>query len=308
MKKTPRLWYVLMRKAFIASGGLTNDFVNFVLKKMRPFQLPKTPVNGVLGRIDRGSLSDIIGEIEKKGFYVFESTLPEATIESIVNYSTSLKCEATGLEGQYTPNEIPGRPRYHFFPNDLLGSSEISNLVTDETLYIVAGAYLGANPIWDMVAMWWSYPSREHRSEAAQLFHFDMDRFKFIKFFFYLTDVTEETGPHCYIQSSHRRLPWRFRKEGRFADGVLEKYYGEEKIKYFTGRKGTIIAVDTRGFHKGVPLVRDNRLILQVEFANSLFGMWYPPLDPQKINPQAKARFLEKPETYLQIFSSEPLT
>ena len=34
---------------------------------------------------------------------------------------------------------------------------------------------------------------------AAQMFHFDMDRPKWLKFFIYINDVNEKNGPHFFI-------------------------------------------------------------------------------------------------------------
>jgi hypothetical protein len=135
--------------------------------------------------------------------------------------------------------------------------------------------------------MWWSFPfSGKATSQAAQMFHFDMDRFKFIKFFFYLTDVTPETGPHCYIEKSHQRIPAPVRKDKRLSDDELSQYYSKYQFKEFCGKKGTILAVDTRGLHKGKPLTEDKRLLFQIQFSNSLFGASF---DKHKINTNDKS-------------------
>ena len=131
--------------------------------------------------------------------------------------------------------------------------------------------------------MWWSAAfSRKASSEAAQLYHFDMDRFKFIKFFFYLTDVDSSNGPHCYIRGSHKWLPDRLWKDGRIQDAEIFENFHKQDIVEITGKKGTIIAVDTRGLHKGKVLEKGERLIFQVEYANSLFGAEYNTIDLTK--------------------------
>ena len=120
------------------------------------------------------------------------------------------------------------------------------------------------------------HPYRESpSSEAAQLFHFDMDRLKFIKFFIYLTDVDEEHGPHVYVARSHVRKPSLVRRDGRIVDEEILSAYGADAIVEITGPQGTILAVDTRGFHKGRAPEAGDRLMFQVEYANSLFGVPY---------------------------------
>ena len=39
-----------------------------------------------------------------------------------------------------------------------------------------------------------------------------------------------------------------------------------------TGKKGTIVALDTRGLHKGKRLNKGDRFIMQFEFTGNLFG------------------------------------
>ena len=135
----------------------------------------------------------------------------------------------------------------------------------------------------DLVAMWWSTAfSTEASSEVAQLYHFDMDRPQFLKLFFYLTDVTPDltdvtpdNGPHCYIRASHRERPPALWRDGRHSDAQVLSQYGREREVEITASQGTLIAVDTSGFHKGKPLSGGHRLLLQFEYTSALFGQRY---------------------------------
>jgi hypothetical protein len=142
----------------------------------------------------------------------------------------------------------------------------------------VARQYLRCEPILDLVTMWWSLavPSnQQEQSAAAQLFHFDLDRLSFLKFFVYLTDVTPANGPHCYIAGSHRGFRnIKLQRDGRFSDAEIKAYYPSEEVQ-IVGQKGTVFVADTKGFHKGLPLESGERLIFQLEFSNSLFGAPY---------------------------------
>ena len=102
-----------------------------------------------------------------------------------------------------------------------------------------------------------------------------MDRFRFVKFFVYLTDVDTNNGPHCYVRGSHLRKPRVLLRDERILDDEIASHYKPENMVELTGPTGTILAVDTRGFHKGKPLVERDRLILQIQFADSLFGQNY---------------------------------
>lgn len=160
-------------------------------------------------------------------------------------------------------------------------------------------------PVQDMFTMWWSTPHTDGdgeanaRSQAAQLYHYDMDRLAFLKVFFYLTDVTPDTGPHCMIRGSHRSKPGPLWKDSRQADATVHAHYGPEDRMELTGPKGSILIVDTRAFHKGKPLVSGERLVFQLEFASDLFGC---PYDTLTLPPDAaeahKALVRERRRTY----------
>ena len=150
----------------------------------------------------------------------------------------------------------------------------VQELLADASLIHLAELYLEATPVNDLVAMRWSVRhGAKASSEAAQLFHFDMDRIKFLKFFFYLTDVTSKSGPHVYIKGTHRERPRPFTEDRRFSDEEASGF-GERRTE-ITGPRGTIVAADTSGLHKGKIVEQGTRLILQIEFTNSLFGAPY---------------------------------
>jgi len=105
-----------------------------------------------------------------------------------------------------------------------------------------------------------------------------------MKFFFYITDVTSETGPHCFVKGSQGRLPKEINRDGRFEDKIIEQIYGKENMLEICGKKGSIIAVDTRGFHKGKDLLNGKRLLFQIQFTNNLFGQSYDSIDSKIIS------------------------
>ena len=164
----------------------------------------------------------------------------------------------------------------------------IHEIALDPALLKIAQDYLGAKPILCSVVMWWSFPVddiEKQAAAAAQEYHFDMDHLKFFKFFFYLNDVDENNGPHCYVKNSHKRLPSKFLKRGRFSDKDIEDHYRNDALE-LKGPAGTVLAVDTRGLHKGKPLKSGSRLLLQVQFTNSLFGQPYDKVSFKNLDPK----------------------
>jgi hypothetical protein len=159
--------------------------------------------------------------------------------------------------------------------------------MADLSLLAVAQDYLRAAPVLDIVTMWWHTALRDAPdARAAQLYHFDMDRPRWLKFFIYLTDVGPENGPHCFIRGSHRTGgiadPLRAHGYARLTDDDVARHYPPGDHVCFTAPRGTIIAEDTRGLHKGQHVTSGDRLILQLEFTNTLFGGRYTrtPLAP----------------------------
>jgi phytanoyl-CoA dioxygenase PhyH len=174
----------------------------------------------------------------------------------------------------------PDCVRYDFSEQQLVNNPLIQRLMADRSFIAVAQNYLQAQPIVDVVAMWWNVASPRPDKGAAQYWHFDMDRIKWLKFFVYLTDVGPENGPHSFVAGSHRSggISGSLLQKGysRLIDEEVGSSYPPDKFIEFTAPRGTVIAEDTRGLHKGKHVTKDDRLIFQLQFSNSLFGGDYP--------------------------------
>jgi Phytanoyl-CoA dioxygenase (PhyH) len=278
--KTPKLSYYSFRQLFCLTNGKLNDFMVSMSTKFRPkYELEK--VNGILGSLTTADVENISDQIKRDGFYVFDVKLPSEIRDDLMTFSLKTpakvvpKPKQPGDKFVYDRKNLLGT-RYQFDEADLMANHNIQDIVADETLIAVAQEYFGTKPLNDLVTMWWSTAfSKEASSEAAQLYHFDMDRIKFLKFFIYLTDVTSSTGPHCYVRNSHKGLPEKLLHDGRVGDEEVYNFYKKEDVLELTGTRGTILAVDTRGLHKGKPLLEGERLLFQLEFATNFFGQDY---------------------------------
>ncbi|BCL37776.1 phytanoyl-CoA dioxygenase family protein [Nostoc sp. MS1] len=284
---TPGEAHMAFRWLFYATDGYFNDFVSEIINQFNPpHKLAK--IDGVLGELQQHKINYIVEQIHNDGFYVFKNKLSNAVCDRLINFALTTQSipynpPFTHQKTVYNRQNLLA-PTYHFDELDLINDPEIQNLLTDTSILAIAQSYLGCKPIQDLVAMWWSTTfEKQANSAAAQLYHCDMDRIKFIKFFVYLTDVTPENGPHCYVKGSCQSKPPELLKDGRIADAEIYQYYRQEDIVEITGSCGTIIAADTRGFHKGKPLNSGERLVLQLEFSNSLFGGAYNSVTLEKV-------------------------
>ena len=68
----------------------------------------------------------------------------------------------------------------------------------------------------------------------------------FLKFFFYLTDVDEYSGPHEFVLKSHLRKKIKHQMSlKRISDLDILSTYGKENIKTIYGKSGNGFAGDT---------------------------------------------------------------
>ena len=301
-KFTPQNSYLALRYLYCLTNGYFNDFISDCINQFNPpYQLNCT--NGILGELEKFKISNIVEQITQHGFYIFNQKLSLDICEKLKLFALTTPSKPyPSSEGNektiYNSKKLLAQT-YHFDESDLLNNSEIQNLLVDSSILAIAQAYLGCKPIQDIVAMWWSTAfDKEPVSEAAQLYHFDMDRIKFIKFFIYLTEVTTHNGPHCHVRGSHESKPLELLKDGHIPDSEIEQYYGKEDIVEIIGSTGTIFAADTRGFHKGKHLHSSERLIFEIEFTNSLFGADYSNFS---ITPVGN-KFIEKLSEYRYTF------
>jgi len=143
-----------------------------------------------------------------------------------------------------------------------------------DILALVEGA-LGCRPTISYLAAWWSYATGI-AAQQAENFHRDVDDWRFIKLFVYLTDVDATKGPHVYVRRSagvKRGLTLR-----RYSDDEIAQTFPAEDIVTMTGEAGSGFLENTYGFHKGQPLIEGHRLIFQVVY--SMFPLPYGPRRP----------------------------
>ncbi len=290
-KATPAESYAVFRKLFVLTKGKLNDDLSHDLTK-QVGKYEAVEEEGVLG--NPASFAAQVAQMKKDGYYIFDKVLDQPMIDAILSYAQRTPVSYLDVEtGDYTNQKVLFdeshivSPRYQFSGNEIFGCKHLQQLIFDPSLLAFAQEYLGLKPILDLVAFWWSAPFEgKGKSAAAQMYHFDLDRIKFLKFFFYITDVDTHTGPHCYVKGSHGKLPKGIDRDGRFEDDEIAAVYGKENLLELCGKRGSIMAVDTRGFHKGKDLLKGKRLLFQIQFTNSLFGQSYEKIDYNLVNPQ----------------------
>jgi hypothetical protein len=223
----------------------------------------------------------VIADLERDGLSR-EIRLPAEIVETVRGFASATPCYA-GLDRglSFHPDEHAEAERRlgrailvgHYLER-VEDCEAIGALGRDPTLHRIAAGYLGtASPFLIATRLWWSFPTRKAREidlhQASQeRFHFDLDDWRQLKFFFYLTDVDAEAGPHVYVRGSHRRhaLPHQFTPfVGKSAEAVT-RHYGRDRITTLTGPAGSGFAEDPFGFHTGTLALRRSRLMLELSF------------------------------------------
>lgn len=275
--------YQSLIQAFCISLGRTNTWLSRRISKLYP---PSFKFNGT-GVLSNVNFDEVNAQLNDKGFYIFKDKLNDETIERLLEFSKKNQSTTRIMsDGKKSPINLFYDPqdkkavRYDYKEDDLINDAAVQNLMTDSSILQIAQNYLQTTPIADVIGMWWNTDfQKEPDSEAAQYYHFDMDRIKWLKFFFYLTDVEEDKGPHSFVEGSHKDggIPFSMTAKGyaRLSDEEVLSHYGKERVKVFAAPKGTIIAEDTRGLHKGSNVINGDRLIFQMQFSNLLFGAQY---------------------------------
>jgi len=288
---TPAYAYQAMIRFFCRTGGRSNDVMTRLVRiSGRSVSLPAP--RGGLGVSSAERANRIADCIRRDGYFVFEQTLAKDVCDRLLQFALSTPARVRPMKGE-DRKDPPGERavyerrnplavRYDFDTGDVLSAPDVQALLTSASILRVAQDYLGSTPIADVISMWWHTGySDQPDEEAAQFFHFDMDRIKWLKFFIYLTDVGPDNGPHCFVRGSHRTggIPPSLLAKGysRLSDEDVSKHYAKEDFIEFVAPRGTVIAEDTRGLHKGLAVCKGDRLMLQLQFSNSLFGGAYPP-------------------------------
>jgi ectoine hydroxylase-related dioxygenase (phytanoyl-CoA dioxygenase family) len=272
--RNSRLSYIAMRKLF---GNNDPQLFEEILKEVK-MTSESNRVNQSYKGLAAEEIDHIVGQLREEGFCQLSESLDEALCLELEMIARTAICELIDSKNETIfgvyDEKNPVAVRYEIPEDLIIQSGAAQRIICDQSLHEIAKQYLECEPVQDLVTMWWSTSiNTEASSVAAQQFHFDSDRIKFLKLFVYLTDVDESNGPHIYIPTSHKRLPATLRRDGRHSDMVVKDYYQREMV--VTGKRGLVFLADTRGLHKGLPLESGQRLIFQTEYANSLFGYPY---------------------------------
>ena len=260
------------------TNGRFTDRLASLIRLLHPARRPAL-VSGLLGDLSVEAQKSIADHIARDGYYVFENRLPPELCDEIAAFAERTPCTVEG-RSRLPKDRIlfdPAAPvskTYRLVEEEIIENRAMQRLMADPGILAIAESYLHTHPMLSMVNLWWSATfGNKPGEDAAQEFHFDFDPPPvWLLFFVYLTDVGPDNGPHVFARGSHlanipAAAPLLARGYVRIPDEDVATAFGKDSIVELFGKRGTVLAVDTRGFHKGKMLTAGHRLMAQLTYS-----------------------------------------
>jgi hypothetical protein len=237
-------------------------------------------VSPVFGGVDR---ADVVAKLRSVGLWA-GFALPEAIHREILSFAERTPCfgnfdrqlpllpgEQAEAEKRFGQSILSG----HYFERVLQCEAAVA-IQRDPLPLAIARSYLGAEARVITTRLWWSFPTKgasesDLRLASQDKYHFDLDDWRMLKFFFYLTPVDAESGPHVFVRGSHARRTIRHQTTlfvGHSAADVT-RAYGAENVATLLGPAGFGFVEDPFGFHMGSLARRSPRLAMELGFGVS---------------------------------------
>ena len=188
------------------------------LKKINLSTSAKDEVNLCSNYIN---LNDTIKAIDKKGysenFKINDEVLQKIKGEILSNKNNvstkkninniDVSKNETENEDQYLQRLINNRVSRVTGVISLDRSKYLKDFILSKELLTLVSSYINTKTLSINVSYFISLPvniSEKEKFENAQYFHWDNDFRKFLKLYIYLTDVNDLSGPHVYVEGTHK--------------------------------------------------------------------------------------------------------
>lgn len=223
---------------------------------------------------------NIVKELRQKGWVKIEGGLNDKTdtlnkISNKLNYfldgatfplESDLGRQVGERGDKLNQKEARDTELFLSIPEPLYNIPEISDIVFHDKIISVAKSFFKCIPAVGSLNLRKSFANNLN-SENTTMFHVDPNSPYFFKVFVYLKDVlSPEDGPFTYVEGSVDDKPNNLLEKYRWEDDEIEAFYGKDRIKHLTGKKGDIIIAMTNGFHKGQKCTKNDRELLTIDY------------------------------------------
>lgn len=233
-----------------------------------------------------GVEAKVLGELNENGY---AKTTVAGLFEDDLSLYTALLSAVENLNRQRAEDlnearksaKSEGFQEGKSFQISLLGAKPIfepdnifARFALQKSFLKIADAYLGMQAKLKYFNIWHNFASK-NPAKSSQLWHRDRDDIYILKIFVYLSDVDDSAGPFTYALKTHpkgrNKINPDFFIEGgvaRTTDAQMKKALPKDFWEKATGKKGTIVFADTRGFHKGGLAREHDRLLYTCMFTS----------------------------------------
>lgn len=220
--------------------------------------------------------------LQRDGFTMLDGIATPQMVEEMCRHLSQQLVYAPYIDGlPHLTVDDPNVPDTHILmvvEDGLMACPHLLDIANHPRIIAAAEGVFGCKPTIGFMTAWWSIPTPEGKPRHAENFHRDFDDVAFLKLFIYLTDVEPENGPHEFILASHKDDA--LRPIRRYSDDEVMTNFSANRLVRVTGKAGTVFIENTTGLHRGLPVARGRRLILQVVY--SMLPMAYGPAKPYR--------------------------
>ena len=213
---------------------------------------------------------------QKKGYLVIPPEEFPLALEVANHYSKYIP------ERSHGPGVVEAGKRSYLWPlelaqNDIGMGSLAFKLALDPKILLAISEYFGYLPILSMMALFYS-ANDVFKEGGSQQFHFDAESTKQLKLFLMITDIDEESGPFSFLPRDHSKKLQHVFKDyhpKRFDDDLVYDIVGKENVVKATGKKGTILIVDTsQCIHYGSRPGKNHRVMMKFKYVSPSTVEW----------------------------------
>ncbi|WP_159594837.1 phytanoyl-CoA dioxygenase family protein [Hydrogenophaga sp. BPS33] len=209
-----------------------------------------TVMHGAAAAAEGGEAQSVLRTLRDAGVALITSPLNPEQVDDVLAYLKTAPV-ALGSHGQPVTVSSKGVSSAVYDAPTILACPHLLKAMNDPAILQIAAGFLGCNPTISGVGLRWSFADGGKADIEVQKFHRDTEDWKILRMFIYLTDVSDDSGPHQFVAESHKRMG-RLRLKP-YTDEQIDRQFGRERVKTIIGPKGTAFLGNMWGVHRGVP-------------------------------------------------------
>lgn len=265
---------IISKSNFVSRGKLRNRLVT-----QANFPLDISSYDALPSLLPEFDLNSQINSLRLNGFVKLPVKLPKPVVDSLVNLANNAQVRPTKYAHDRSLKPSPDPDIDHIWDVPFatsVQSQEIQKILQDGQLLALAANYLNSNPVVIGSRLYFSLAHKKREFLTPENWHVDAeDGLRFVKLFIALSEIGPNNGPTGFILGSHLNLPRKFYSGRRFFQEELNRNFKGNFVEA-TGEKGSIYFVDTRGLHRGTPVLEGHRLLFHCLYGTDFFGSARP--------------------------------